>query len=429
MRPRSALATALLLSTFSAAAEAQVDTSSTATVSAGLVDRLLALAPEVEVRGLGAATSDDAFGAEKKLGWSFRLLLHTMNRATFPTIDGPTEAERARDRSNALRNDGWALDRAILRVGMRPTRAVEARVQLDFAELLRGRERKALKLAFADLELVKKRLWLVAGFVKRPFSLLELRALSEFEFADAGPTDDLIKELGFGGRDVGVLLRARPLPKKKLLQISAAVMSGEAAGEFRTPVGLVVLRAESELGRTVVVGVDTAIRPLGTRALYGGDDVPVDFLDSGAAMSADLTWTPGDLSVRAEFLHGKRTDLLSMGRGDAGVKGDCTAGGCHFVAGWVMASYAIPFAPRWRLLPALRVEALDVTTGRAGGGQLGLSAALNVDLGATVRGLVDFTQRWVEPGTQALSQLNEVILTPIREQGGSTLSVRLQVVL
>jgi hypothetical protein len=312
---------------------------------------------------------------------------------------------------------------------VRPTNALSARLQVDFGELLQGRERRTVKLAFADLEVVKKRLWIVAGLVKRPFSLLELRPLTEFEFADSGPTDDLIKELGFAGRDVGVLVRGRPLPKRKLLQLSAAVMAGEAAGEFRTPVGLVVVRAESELTRDLVVAVDAAFRPLATRALYGGDDVPVDFLDAGAAMSADLTFTPGDLAVRAEVLYGKRTDLLSMGRGDAGLAGDCKVGGCHFVAGWVMTSYAIPLAARWRLLPAVRVEALDVTTGQAGGGQLGVSAALNLDFGAEVRGLVDFTQRWVEPGTQALSQLNEVILTPIREQGGSTLSVRLQVVL
>lgn len=433
MRRRAALASALLLSTVAGSVEAQVETSSTATVSVGLIDRLLtppgAAPSEVELRGLGAATSDDAFGAEKKLGWSFRLLLHTLNRATFPALDAATATERALDRSNALRNDGWSLDRALLRIGVRPTAALSARLQVDFAELIRSRERRTVKLAFADLELVKKRLWVVAGLVKRPFSLLELRPLTEFEFADAGPIDDLIKELGYGGRDVGLLLRARPLPKKKLLQLSAAVMAGEAAGEFRTPVGLVVVRAESELTRDLVVAIDGALRPVATRALYGGDDVPVDFLDSGAAMSADLTFTPGDLAVRAEILYGKRTDLLSMGRGDAGLAGDCKAGGCHFVAGWVMTSYALSLTPRWRLLPALRFEALDVTTGQAGGGQLGFTAAVNLDFGPEIRALVDFTQRWVEPGTQALSQLNEVILTPIREQGGSTLSLRLQVVL
>jgi hypothetical protein len=34
------------------------------------------------------------------------------------------------------------------------------------------------------------------GLFKRPYSLLELLPIAEFEFADVGPTDDVIKELG-----------------------------------------------------------------------------------------------------------------------------------------------------------------------------------------------------------------------------------------
>ena len=148
------------------------------------------------------------------------------------------------------------------------------------------------------------------GLFKRPYSLLELLPIADFEFADVGPTDEVTKELGFGGRDMGAMVQVEPLSIKCWLNLSAGMFAGDAEGRFASLAGLLSARLESSPLRIVRLGVDASYRPRRTLALLEDtvDYKGVGFLDEGGAVSGDVSVAVGRMEVRAEGLYGKRVD-------------------------------------------------------------------------------------------------------------------------
>jgi hypothetical protein len=377
-------------------------------------------------------TSGDPFGDGAKAAvLSFRLLMQARFADEWTqTQPRDNSIEVYRDIANATENDGWRMNRLFLRAIAKPRKWIQGRLLLDFAELRWGSRRGTVKLAYVVVKPLP-RTRLTVGLFKRPYSLLELLPIAEFEFADVGPTDDVIKELGFGGRDVGAMVQVEPLPVKRWLNVSAGVYGGDAEGRFASFAGLVAARAESRALRFVRLGTDVSWRPRRTQA-YVEDTVDyrgVDFLDRGAAVSGDVTLNLGHLQLRGEGLYGKRVDMRSrLNDGSGFYVGDCPSGQCHWIAGWALAAYRVPIGKRSVLMPAVRAEWLEMNREQHSGKRTFLTGALNCDVTPELRVLVDVTWRRVQPQSLALEQLNEFITlgSTIYDLGGTRMTLQAQ---
>ena len=377
-------------------------------------------------------TSGDAFsngGQSETL--SFRVLTQaryaddwyiTQPRAN--AIDG------ARDIANATENDGWRMNRLFLRAVARPRKWIQARLLVDFAELRWGNRRNTVKLAYVIVRPFQ-RTRVTVGYFKRSYSLLELLPIADFEFADVGPTDEVIKELGFGGRDMGALVQVEPLSTKRWLNVSVGMFAGDSEGRFASIAGVVTGRIESRPVRRLRLGVDASYRPRRTLAFAEdtADFNGVDFLDRGGAVSGDVTLDVGRMEVRAEGLYGKRTDMASRyNDGTSFYIGDCLGGLCHWIAGWGLVTYRFPVGKRSVLMPAFRAEWLEMNREEHTGKRTYLTGAINYDVTPELRLLVDVTWRRIQPASQALSQLNESITfgNLIYDLSGTRLTLQVQ---
>jgi hypothetical protein len=368
----------------------------------------------------------DAFHGGAGDGVSFRLLLQARYAQDFPIAQQrPNADERERDLSNATENDGFRMNRVFLRAIARPRKWIQARLLVDFAELRWGNRNNVLKLAYVNVR-PWSRVHVTAGFFKRPYSLLELLPIAEFEFADVGPTDEVIKELGFAGRDTGAMVQVDPLPKKSWLNLSLGTFAGDTEGRYASPVGVVVGRAESRPVPSLRLGVDAAWRPRRTKALYGSDDVPVDYLDRGTAFSVDVTWAVQRLELRAEGLYGKRVDMTSR-LADGLYRGDCPSGLCHWVASWGLATYRIPVGKKLVVMPAVRAEWLEMNREQHQGQRTYLTGALNVDITPELRLLMDVSWRHVQRQSQTLNGLNNFTALPVYDLNGTRMTVQAQI--
>jgi hypothetical protein len=313
--------------------------------------------------------------------------------------DGSTQTAQA--------NDGWTLNRVFLRVTGQPTKTVSAKLLVDFAEFLRKSPKRAIKLAYGEFD-PWSRLQITAGLFKRSYSLLELLPIADFELADVGPTDDLIKDLGFGGRDVGAMVRLSPLPKKKMLHVFVGAYSGDnEEGYDAKPWKLLTARAELRLHKSLRLGVNGAWRPedsvarfdhtgSSSRAFppYEGFGFGSEYVElgKGKAIGGDVSLALDQFSVRGEVLGGTRTDVIY--RGDART----------FWSAWGIATYRVPVSTI-SLLPALRVEWLDTDREHPVGGRIYVTAALNIDFTSSLRLVIDASYLHAQPGTQALNDI------------------------
>jgi len=346
---------------------------------------------EPEVAQPFRSSGNDAFGDNTTGGFTIRTLTQVRYRGTFtPAPAGSDERATVQD------NDGWRLNRAFLRLVAAPSKRVQARLLVDFAELLRKNQKKSLKLAYAVFEPAK---WveLTAGLFKRSFSLLELLPIADFELADEGPTDDFLKDQGYAGRDVGGMIRLAPLAKKRFLSLWLGAFSGDADEGYDTTVGkLLTARLETRPYTFLRLGADFAWR---TEKNVSHEKYPdylkeIDTLDKGKAVSADLTFSLAGFELRTEGILGERTDVLW----------ELRPGHRDFFATWALVSYRFPVGSVV-LMPAARAEWLDVDRKTSEGGRLYLTAGLNVDFNASVRLLLDLSRYDVKgTKTQALKE-------------------------
>ena len=227
---------------------------------------------------------------------------------------------------DAETNDGFALNRAFLRGVVHPYKWLSAKLLVDFAEFAYSNPQQALKLAYGEIKPIK-RIEFTFGLFKRTYSLLELLPIAEYELADTGPTDNLIKDTQFGGRDAGAMLRGDPLPKRRWLHIYLGAFGGAGEGaegipgtngnvntgpDLAAPSLLLTARLMSRPLKHLSLGVDGAWRPNGTPAV---SLPPQSQVTSGKATSADATYSTQFLELRGEWLWGDRTDIAY--RGDA----------------------------------------------------------------------------------------------------------------
>jgi len=377
-------------------------------------------------------TSGDPFGDPiRGEVLSFRLLMQARYADEW-SVSQPRDnvLEINRDTATAAENDGWRMNRLFLRAIAKPRKWLQGRLLLDFAELRWGNRRGTVKLAYLVAKALP-RTRVTVGFFKRPFSLLELLPIADFEFADVGPTDEVIKELGFGGRDMGAMVQVEPLALKRWMNVSAGMFAGDAEGRYAGIAGLVAARVESSPFRMIRLGADAAYRPQRTLALLEDtvDYRGVGFLDKGAAVSGDVSLALGRMEIRAEGLYGKRTDMMSrLNDGTGFYVGDCPSGNCHWLAGWGLATYRVPVGKRSVLMPAVRAEWLEMNREQHLGKRTYLTGALDFDVTPELRFLVDVTWRHVQPQSLSLTQLNQFVTvgSEIYDLSGTRMTLQAQ---
>ncbi len=343
------------------------------------------LAPRPNAKG--DAFGDEPENAPKTKGFAFRMLLQT--RYTHVFDDASVK--------DAESNDGFALNRAFLRAVVHPYKWLSAKLLVDFAEFAYSNPQQALKLAYGEIKPIK-RVELTFGLFKRTYSLLELLPIAEYELADTGPTDNLIKDTQFGGRDAGAMVRGDPLPKRRWLHIYLGAFGGAGEGaegltgttgnvntgpDLAAPSLLLTARLMSRPLKHLSLGVDGAWRPTGTPAV---DLPPQSQVTSGVATSADGTYSNRFLELRGEWLWGDRTDIAY--RGDART----------FMAAWGIFAVRFPVA-HILVMPTARFEWLDVDRQQSEGQRYLVSGALNLDFTAHVRLLLDLSRDKLGPGT------------------------------
>ncbi len=377
-------------------------------------------------------TSGDPFGdVMRGEPLSFRLLMQARFADEW-AVSQPRDnsIEDDRDLANATENDGWRMNRLFLRVIAKPRKWIQGRLLLDFAELRWGSRRGTVKLAYLVLKPLP-RTRVTVGLFKRPFSLLELLPIADFEFADVGPTDEVIKELGFGGRDMGAMVQVEPLRTKRWLNLSAGMFAGDGEGLYATAFGLLAARVESSPIRSLRLGADASYRPRRTPMLLEDtvDYKGVDFLDRGGAVSGDVSVAFGRMELRAEGLYGKRVDMMSrLNDGTGFYVGDCPTGSCHWLAGWGLATYRVPLGRRSVLMPAVRAEWLEMNREQHLGKRTYLTGAVDFDVTPELRLLVDVTWRHVQPASPSLNQLNQFITfgSEIYDLSGTRMTLQAQ---
>jgi hypothetical protein len=328
----------------------------------------------------GDIVGDESAQGQVSNGVAFRFLFQTRYQATLAeAFDPVTELD-------PRLNDGYAINRIFMRLTAKPKPWISAKVLIDFAEITHRNPRKALKLAYAELKL-HKRIVATVGFFKRTYSLLELLPIAEFEVADVGPTDVLIKDAELAGRDPGAMIRFEPLRKKKWLSIFVGIFDGGLnAADARIP-GLVTARVTSQPNKHVRLGIDGAYRYHGQEVMPG----VVPATGPARAVSVDATYERKRFQIRGEWLWGDRSDLLY--RGDART----------FMAAWGIAAVRFPIGD-YVLMPAMRFEWLDADREHAIGRRYLMSGAINfLEASDTVRVLLDVSRSQVQPGTTPLS--------------------------
>ena len=346
-----------------------------------------ALDRPVPVASHVTTTMGDAFADEADAGTELRVLIQTRYGETYPDTTRPGELALAQH------PDGWVLNRAFLRVVSKPTTWLNAKLLLDFAALRTADLPQSVKLAYATIQL-HPRIALSAGLFKRPFSLLELLPIGEYEFGDNGPSDNLIKDIGFGGRDIGALVEFSPLPRKKLLKVSLGAFQGGHADTTAMADGLLAARVESTPWKHLHLGADAIWRRKASVDDYGTSD---GAQSDGWAWSADVILDYTRFDLRAEVLAGDRTDVKNR------FNPDFSAPAMHFLGAWILGLYRIPVG-KSVLMPGLKLDWVDTDREHPVGNHLSLSGSLNIDFDPRVRLLLDLTHQWVDPGTMPLGK-------------------------
>jgi hypothetical protein len=358
---------------------------------------------------------------------SLRVLLQTRYRYTYAKPSHSAVPDYAlREDVLVHDGDGFDLQRFFLRLGADPIPELGFKAILDFAKL--SNPQNVLKQAYATVRPVPKRVEIAAGVLKLPYSTMELDPIARFELSDLGTTDDLIKNLGFGGRDVGAELLVAPLPEPKWLRISLGAFEGHAKDERASPLGAVGARLETKPFKGLRVGIDAIGMP--TTADYkrpfdtSKKDVlpmPPDPLHpreqiwaAGKAYSADITFELHHLMLRTEGLLGDRVDVAE--RYDAR----------SFGAVWALVAYELHVG--WlRLTPAVRVEWLDLDREHSTGRRREIVGGVSMPFKRRMRLLVDVKRTDVQKGTPVLDPPKPILAVPYFDLDSTRVTAQFQV--
>jgi hypothetical protein len=389
--------------------------------------------PELGPKEPEAAFTGDPFGDDvggddgAKAGvLNLRALLQARYRHTSATPSKNTRPGYALREDVLVRDgDGFALQRFFVRLGADPIPELGFKAILDFAKL--DNPENVLKQAYATVRPVPKRVEVAIGILKLPFSSMELDPIARFELSELGTTDDLIKNLGFAGRDVGAELMVAPLPKPKLLRLTLGAFGGHAKDEQASPLGAIGARLESKPLKGLRLGIDAVgmpnshdyKRPFET----SGKDVlpnPPDPLyprevrwAAGKAYSADVSFERHHLTLRTEGLLGDRVDVNER------------YGARSFWAAWALAAYDV-HAGWLRLTPVVRAEWLDTDRDHDVGRRRELSAGVGVPYKKRMRFLVDVRRSSVQRGTPVLDSPKPLPAVPYFDRSSTRVTLQFQ---
>jgi len=366
---------------------------------------------EVGVSPQASGFDGDAWGDEGSQmaagPLTFRLALQTRYRETFPVASGNPQASIAlREDVLAQDDDGFKLQRFLMRLAVTPKPWLSFKGTLDFAKLRGSNVSDVIKQALATLRPIEKRLEIYAGVFKIAYSILELDPVARYELTDLGDSNELINNMGFAGRDVGVAVMFAPLPKPKWARIVLGTFRGRAENENSSPFGVMAARIESKpwvkgfrIGASVV-GMPFAVsykQPFETSSR----DVlpsPPDPLyprelrwDNGVAYGADISYTRKRFSIRMEGLLGDRVDV------------DQRYNARSYQAIWALIAYRFKVGPIG-LMPAARIEFMDADREHDRGGRRILSFGVNVLYKRSVRFVLDVSRTDVQDNTAVIEQ-------------------------
>jgi hypothetical protein len=381
----------------------------------------------------GRAVPGDPWGEERGgavVGpLSFRAMLQARYTATFAKSSTNVRPDYVvRENYLAEQGDGFGLNRFFLRIAGDPSELVGLKAILDFAELADDNAEGTVKQAYATLKPIPKRLKFVAGLFKLPFSTMELDPIAKYELADLGQADALLKDLGFGGRDLGAEAIIAPLPRPDWLHVTVGAFRGHSHDEHDLLFGTVGARLESEPIKGLRLGVDVVDHLKDTMYQRPFDTKKKDVLptpldpfyptaktwSAGRAWSADISFERYHIAARAEAMIGDRVDA------------DETYGARTFAAAWGLLAYRFRVGPV-HLMPAVRAELLDGDREHKIGLRRELSASLNLILSKNARILFDATRTDVEKGSPILDQPKPLMVPPFLELDNTRLVGQLQV--
>lgn len=360
---------------------------------------------------------------------TFRLALQTRYRETFAERShNPRQGFALREDVLAADGDGFQLQRFLLRMEVAPKTWLRFKGTLDFAKLRGSNVSNVVKQAIASLRPLPGRLELYAGVFKLPYSILELDPVARYELTEFGDANQLINDLGFAGRDVGVAVTFAPLARPKWLRVVVGTFRGHAKDEHASPLGVIAGRIESKpwfkglrLGVSIV-GMPFAQdykQPFET----SGKDVLPDPPDplypreqrwaSGKAYGADISYTRERFSVRVEGLLGDRIDV------------DQRYGARSFSALWALLAYRFKLG-KLGLMPAARVELMDADREHDTGRRLQLSFGVNVLYKKYVRFVIDLAHTDVQAGSPVIEQPRPLPYYPYLALDNTQLTGQLQ---
>lgn len=386
---------------------------------------------ESEPRALDGDVFGDR-GAGLRVGFlSFRFLTQVRFRRTWAASSQNASASaRVIEDTLAREGDGLGLHRFALRLAADPSPYLQLKSIIDFAEFVHDNADASIKQAYVDLRPIPKRLVFSVGLFKLPFSILELDPTADFPFADLGMVDDLIKDLGFAGRDIGAEVTISPLPKAKWLRIALGAFRGHAKDESKAFVGTLGARIEIRPFKGLRIGADWVGHPQGITYKNPLETSSRDIVPNpadpmyprsrswarGQAFSADLLYSRHHIRFSIEGMIGDRVDV------------DMRYSARSFYAVWGLLGYR--FRTRdlhW--LPAVRATLWDADRENPVGLRRELSAGLNVDITDNVRLLFEVTRIDVQSDTPLVKQPKPIPQIPYMQLDDTLLTTQLQVVI
>jgi len=372
--------------------------------------------------------NQDAFQAA---GLSFKFLLQTQYRQTFAYHSNNADpAYRMPEETLVRELDGWDLNRLFLRITAEPSKYVRFKFITDFAEFAHGNGYQTVKQAFVDLSPIPKHLHFLAGVLKLPFSITELDPIAKYEFTRLDQSNDLIKGLGFAGRDIGAEVVVSPLAKPRYLTFALGTFRGHAIDEQGYLFGEVGARVTTEPVKGLRFGLDWAIMPKTITYLNpftsGGSQLLSNpensnfprsgTWDKGQAVSVDATYYRLGLMLRTEGMMGTRVDH------------DTQYGATRFGAAWAIAAYRFPVGSLG-IQPALRAAWLDTDMTHPSGLRTQLAAGIATYFTQSVRFLLDLERTIVEDHSPYINQPSPLRAVPYDALSNTCISGQVQVAL
>ena len=321
--------------------------------------------------------------------------------------------------------DGFDLQRFFVRLAANPIPELGFKAILDFAKL--NNPENVLKQAYVSVRPVPKRVEVAIGIIKLPFSTMELDPIARFELSELGTTDDLLKNLGFAGRDIGAELMVAPFAKPKLLRLSLGAFGGHAKDEHASPLGAVGARLESKPLKGLRLGIDAVGMPNSQDYKRPFDTANKDVLPNpldplypreqrwaaGKAYSADVTFERHHLTLRTEGLLGDRVDVAER------------YGARSFWAAWALAAYEV-HAGWLRFTPVVRAEWLDLDRDHDVGQHRELSFGIGVPYKKQMRFLFDVRRSSVQKGTPVLDSPKPLPAFPYFDRSSTRVTLQFQ---